>query len=217
MPGRPVRVLIADDHPVVRAGLQGLLSQRSEIEVVGEATNGAEAVELAGRLRPDVVLMDLRMPGLDGVAAIRRVRAELPDVKVIVLTTYDSDADILEVIEAGAAAYLLKDAPREELFRAIHAAVRDQMVLAPTVASRLAARSRLTADQALSGREIEVLRLVAGGSSNREIASRLWISEATVKTHLLHVFGKLGVSDRTAAVTAALDRGIIRLGHDDRA
>jgi DNA-binding NarL/FixJ family response regulator len=212
-----VRVLIADDHPVVRAGLQGLLAQEPDIEVVGEATNGAEAVELARRLRPNVVLMDLRMPILDGAAAIDRIHVELPDAKVIVLTTYDSDADILQVIEAGATGYLLKDAPRDELFRAIHAAARGQTLLAPRIATRLVAYSRAAADQALSAREIELLRLVAEGSSNREIATRLWISEATVKTHLLHIFGKLGVKDRTAAVTTALERGIIRLQRGDQA
>ncbi len=206
-----IRLLIADDHPVVRTGLQGMLAGQPDFEVVGEAADGAEAVILTERLHPDVVLMDLRMPGMDGVMAIRHIKARHPEVHILVLTTYDTDADILPAIEAGATGYLLKDAPREDLFRAIRAAARGETVLAPTVAARLVSRMRTQAQEALSVREIEVLALVAQGKSNKEIARQLHISEATVKTHLIHIFGKLGVADRTAAVTEALKRGILRL------
>ena len=206
-----ISVLIADDHPVVRAGLRGMLSGEPDFEVVGEAQNGKEAVALAGRLGPDVVLMDLRMPQMDGVTATERIKAEYPKVRVLVLTTYESDADILRAIETGATGYLLKDAPREELFGAIRMVAEGKSPLAPAVAARLMQRMRGPAEKALSAREIEVLELVAQGRSNKEIARRLWISETTVKSHMLHVFGKLGVTDRTAAVTEALRRGILRL------
>ncbi|MCG8349270.1 MAG: response regulator transcription factor [Chloroflexales bacterium] len=212
-----IRLLIADDHPVVRAGLSGMLGAQPDFEILGEAANGAEAVTLAAQLRPDVVLMDLRMPELDGVAAIKRIVEQCTGVAVLVLTTYDSDTDILPAIEAGATGYLLKDAPREELFRAIRAAAQGQSVLAPSVAARLMGRVRTagrpapSAAEPLSAREIEVLSLVARGASNKQIARTLHISEATVKTHLIHIFGKLGVADRTAAVTTALERGVLRL------
>lgn len=206
-----VRVLIADDHPVVRAGLRDMLSAEPGIEPVGEAADGAEAVALAERLRPDAVLMDLRMPGTDGVAAIKEIRARLCGTHILVLTTYDTDADILRAIEAGATGYLLKDAPREDLLRAVKATARGESVLAPAVTSRLMQRATASAGGALSEREIEVLSLVARGSSNREIGRELHLSEATVKTHLIHIFDKLGVSDRTAAVTAALGKGILRI------
>ena len=206
-----ISVLIADDHPVVRAGLRGMLSGEPDFEVVGEAQNGKEAVALAGRLGPDVVLMDLRMPQMDGVTATERIKAEYPKVRVLVLTTYESDADILRAIETGATGYLLKDAPREELFGAIRMVAEGKSPLAPAVAARLMQRMRGPAEKALSAREIEVLELIAQGRSNKEIARRLWISETTVKSHMLHVFGKLGVTDRTAAVTEALRRGILRL------
>ena len=207
-----IRLLIADDHPVVRAGLRGILDSQPDFEVVGEAADGAEAVALTGRLLPHVVLMDLRMPKMGGVEAIGRIKADHPQVHVLVLTTYDSDADILPAIETGATGYLLKDTPREELFEAIHAAAQGRPLLAPAVAARLMERMRGPAEEALSSREIEVLALVAKGANNREVASQLFISEATVKTHLLHIFSKLGVADRTAAVTTALERGILRLG-----
>ena len=206
-----VRVVIADDHPVVRAGLRGMLEPESDIEVVGEATNGREAVSLVGRLEPEVVLMDLQMPELDGVAATTQIRDRYPETNVLVLTTFDTDADITRAIGAGATGYLLKDAPRQDLFRAIRAAARGESVLTPAVASRLMSKMRGPAEQSLSEREIEVLTQVADGKSNKDIASKLFISEATVKTHLVHIFGKLGVDDRTAAVTVALERGIIRL------
>lgn len=206
-----IRLIIADDHPVVQAGLRGLLAGQPDFEIVGEAATGAQAVALTAQLRPAVVLMDLRMPEMDGVAAIEQIKARHPETHILVLTTYDTDADILPAIEAGATGYLLKDAPREELFRAIRAAARGEAVLAPRVAARLMGRMRAPAEEALSAREIEVLALVARGASNKEIACQLHISEATVKTHLIHIFGKLGVSDRTAAVTTALERGILRL------
>jgi DNA-binding NarL/FixJ family response regulator len=206
-----IRLIIADDHPVVRTGLRGMLAGESDLEVSGEATTGMEAVDLVERLHPDVVLMDLRMPEMDGVTAISEIKALQPEVHVLVLTTYDTDADILRAIEAGATGYLLKDAPREELFRAIRAAARGEAVLAPGVAARLMDRMRAPAEEALTAREIEVLSLVARGASNKEIARQLHISEATVKTHLVHIYGKLGVADRTAAATTALQRGILGL------
>ena len=206
-----IRLLISDDHPVVRAGLRGMLSAEPDFEVVGEATNGAEAVALTGELRPDIVLMDLRMPEVDGVTAISQIKEEYPETQVLVLTTYESDADILRAIETGATGYLLKDAPREELFAAIRTAAQGKSPLAPNVATRLMQRMRDLDEEALSAREIEVLELVASGTSNKEIAKRLWVSETTVKSHMLHIFDKLDVTDRTAAVTEALKRGIIRL------
>ena len=206
-----IRLIIADDHPVVRTGLLGMIASQPDFEVLGEASTGVEAVELAAKLRPDVVLMDLRMPELDGVGAISQIRAGLPDTHILVLTTYDSDSDILPAIEAGATGYLLKDTPRDELFRAIRGAARGEAVLAPTVASRLIGRMRAPTEEKLSPREIEVLTLVARGASNKEIGSELHISESTVKSHLIQTFGRLGVADRTAAVTVALERGILRL------
>ncbi len=188
-----------------------MLASQPDFEVVGEAADGDEAVRLVGALTPDVVLMDLRMPGVDGVEATRRIRARYPDVEVLVLTTYDTDEDIVRAVEAGAVGYLLKDSPREELFRGVHAAARGESLLAAAVASRLMGRMRTPPGQSLSPREREVLLLVAEGSPNKEVARRLFISETTVKSHLAHIFTKLGVDDRTAAVTVALDRGIIRL------
>ncbi len=206
-----IRILIVDDHPVVRAGLRGMLAGEPDFAVVAEASDGVEALIRARDLRPDVVLMDLRMPGSDGVAATAVIAAELPGVHVLVLTTYDSDTDILRAVEAGATGYLLKDTPRDDLFRAIRDAAVGRSVLAPAVAARLMERMRTPAGEPLSTREVDVLRLVARGASNREVADALFISEATVKTHLIHVFQKLGVADRTAAVTVALERGVIVL------
>ena len=208
-----VRLLIADDHPVVRSGLRGIFESEPDLEVVGEAKTGAEAADLALRLRPDVVLMDLRMPQMDGVAATELIKDSRPQPQVLVLTTYDSDADILRAVEAGANGYLLKDAPEEELLAAVRSAAEGRPILAPTVTSRLIERTRTPPEENLSGREIQVLQLVAQGTNNREIAKELWISEATVKSHLIRIYGKLGVDDRTAAVTAAFERGILRLDH----
>lgn len=206
-----IRLLIADDHPVVRDGLRGMLSIQPDFEIVGEASTGAEAITFAQQLQPHVVLMDLRMPIGDGATAIAQIKTRYPDINILVLTTYDSDADILRAIEAGATGYLLKDAPREELFRAIRSTARGESVLTPTVASRLMGRMRAPAEEALSAREIEVLSLVARGANNKEAARQLHISEATVKSHLIHIFAKLGVNDRTQAVTTAMQRGIVRL------
>ncbi|SEF31943.1 DNA-binding response regulator, NarL/FixJ family, contains REC and HTH domains [Amycolatopsis pretoriensis] len=203
-----ITVLIADDHPVVRDGLRGIFTGRG-FEVVGEAANGAEAVAMAERLRPDVVLMDLRMPGTDGVAAITELARLGNPARVLVLTTYDTDSDVLPAVEAGATGYLLKDAPREDLFRAVEAAARGEAVLSPAVASRLLGRMREPVREPLSQRELEVLTLVARGSTNKEAAKKLFISEATVKTHLIHVYAKLGVNDRAAAVAVAFERGLL--------
>lgn len=206
-----IRILIVDDHPVVRDGLRGMLSGQPEFEVAGEAQDGQQAVERAGRLAPNVVLMDLRMPVMDGVEATTRIRAALAGIHVLVLTTYDTDAEILRAIEAGATGYILKDAPREELYRAIRATAAGQSYLSPSVATRLMVQLRAPAESSLSQRELDVLTWVAKGASNKEIARALHLSEATVKSHLLHIFSKLGVNDRTQAVTLAMQKGIIEL------
>jgi DNA-binding NarL/FixJ family response regulator len=179
---------------------------------VGEAADGAEAVTLAEALRPDVILMDLRMPGVDGVTAIGRLSERGLDTRVLVLTTYDTEADVVPAIEAGATGYLLKDAPRDELFRAVRAAARGESVLAPSVAATLIGQVRAPAKEPLSQRELEVLGLIARGRTNREAAAHLFISEATVKTHLLHIYGKLGVRDRASAVATAYERGLLTPG-----
>jgi DNA-binding NarL/FixJ family response regulator len=201
-----IRILIADDHPVVRDGLSGIFGGAEDFEVVGLASDGEEAVELARRLKPDVVLMDLRMPRMDGVTAIRRLA---PQQRILVLTTFDADSDVLPAIEAGATGYLLKDAPRSELYRAVRAAARGEAVLSPPVATRVLRAAR-SDEPSLSAREIEILELVARGTTNREAAERLFISEATVKTHLIHIYAKLGVPDRASAVAAAYDRGLLQ-------
>jgi DNA-binding NarL/FixJ family response regulator len=205
-----IRVLLADDHPVVRQGLAAMLGAADGLDVVGEASSGPEAETLAGALRPDIVLMDLRMPGGDGVESIERMTAAGLPCRVIVLTTYETDADILRAVEAGAAGYLLKDVTPGELAGAIRAAARGETVLAPSVAGRLVDRLRSRPDAPrLSERETAVLRLVARGCTNAEIGRHLFIGESTVKTHLLRAFGKLGVTDRTAAVTSAMRQGLI--------
>jgi len=201
---------MADDHPVVRAGIRGMLETQPEFQVVAEAENGREAFEQIGKLKPDVVLMDLRMPEMDGVEAIGKIKEKYPDINILVLTTYDTDADIVRAVEAGATGYLLKDAPREELFRAVRATAKGDTVLAPVVAARLMGKVRDHGDQVLSAREIDVLLLVARGSSNQDVAEKLHVSTATVKSHLIQIYQKLGVSDRTAAVTTAIERGVIR-------
>ncbi|MGW6568727.1 response regulator [Streptomyces sp. NPDC054975] len=208
----PITLLIVDDHPVVRDGVRGMFAADPAFLVLGEASDGVQGVELALRLDPDVVLMDLRMPGGNGVDAIAELTRRGARSRVLVLTTYDTDTDTLPAIEAGATGYLLKDAPREELFAAVRAAAEGRTVLSPAVASRLVSRVRTPAapvDDSLSAREREVLELVAKGTSNRAIAVELFISEATVKTHLTHIYGKLGVKDRAAAVAVAYERGIL--------
>jgi DNA-binding NarL/FixJ family response regulator len=204
-----IRVMVVDDHPVVRDGLRGVLDGEPDMQVVGEAGHGAEALARVGEAAPDVVLMDLRMPTMGGVEAITALRSAAPGVRVLVLTTFDTDRDVLPAIEAGATGYLLKDTPREELLRAVRAAHRGEAVLSPAVAGRLMGQMRAPAADALSARELEVLRLVAAGCTNREAARALFISEATVKTHLLHIYAKLEVRDRASAVAAGYQRGLL--------
>lgn len=211
-----IKIMIVDDHEVVRDGLVTMIGMEQEFSVIGEAKNGLLAVEQAAELRPDVILMDLRMPELDGVQAMQRIRAQDQDVKFLVLTTYDNDEYIFDAIEAGAKGYLLKDTSREELFNAIRAVHRGESLVQPSVAAkvldRFAQLSRESvAPDLLSTREIEVLQLMARGSANKEVASSLSISESTVKTHIANIFQKLDVNGRTDAVTQALQRGIIKL------
>lgn len=208
-----IRLLIADDHPVVRAGLAGLLSDEPGFEVVAEAADGDEAVRLAAATRPDVVLMDLRMPAVDGVEATARIaggEAGDPPPRVLILTTYETDDQIIAAIEAGAAGYLLKAAPQAEIVAGIRSVAAGQSALSPQVAVRLVERMRRPEPSAvLTPRELDVLRLVSSGHSNKQIAAVLGIGESTVKTHLLRVFEKLGVADRTRAVTLAMERGLL--------
>ena len=211
MTERRVKILVCDDHPVVRSGLRGMINSQPDLEVVAEAAEGSEAVALTDRYRPEIVLMDLRMPGMDGVTATADIKSSHPDTNVLILTTYDTDADILRALEKGATGFLLKDEREDRIFDAIREAARGRSALAPGVASRLVERLRGGTDAHVSDREIEILMLVSQGRSNREIARKLHISDSTVKAHMLHIFDKLGVTDRTAAVTTALRRGIIRL------
>lgn len=204
-----IRVVVADDHPIVRSGIVGLLSSADDIEVVGEAGNGAEAVTLATQLSPDVVLMDLRMPGVGGAEATAQIVAARPEVRVVILTTYESDENILTAIEAGASGYLLKAAPQDEIVAGLRSVARGEVALAPSIAALLVKRMREPAPVSLSDRETQVLALVAEGNSNRAIATALFVSEATVKTHLIHVFEKLEVKDRTRAVTRAMELGLL--------
>ena len=212
----PIRILICDDHTVVRDGLTAMLEREEDFEVVGRASNGLEAVERAPALRPQVVLMDLRMPELDGVQAMRQLSEQLPELKFIVLTTYDTDEYIFDAIEAGAKGFLLKDTSREELFRAIRAVSKGESLIEPGVASkvldRLAQLSRQEQpSRLLLGRESEVLQAMATGSANKQIAFELSITESTVKTHVANIFHKLEASGRTEAVTKALQMGLIKL------
>jgi DNA-binding NarL/FixJ family response regulator len=206
-----IRLLLVDDHPVVRDGLRGMFDTIDDIDVVGEAADGVEAVERALADRPDVIVMDLRMPRSSGVEAIRTLRERGVPARVLVLTTFDADADVLDAVAAGATGYLLKDAPGDELVRAVRSAHRGEAVLSPAVASRLMSRAATPelAAPSLSPRELTVLKLVAAGSTNREAAKTLFISETTVKTHLLHLFEKLGVRDRAAAVDTAHRLGLL--------
>lgn len=200
-----IRIVVADDHPIVRSGIVALLGRADDLEVVAEVADGAAAVAAAEEHRPDLVLMDLRMPVLGGAEATARIVQRMPGVRVLVLTTYETDDDILGAIEAGAGGYLLKAAPEQEILAGIRSVVAGQTVLAPTIAATLVGRMQggTSARPQLSARELEVLALVAAGNSNRAIAAALFISESTVKTHLLHVFEKLEVADRTRAVTRA--------------
>jgi len=203
-----IRVLVADDHPIVRGGIVALLESAPDIEVIGQAATGTQAVELALELDPDLVLMDLRMPGLTGDRATAAILAASRAIRVVVLTTYETDSSILSAIEAGASGYLLKAAPQEEILAGIRSVARGEVALAPAIAAMLVQRVKQPVIT-LSPRETEVLRLVASGNSNPAIATALFVSEATVKTHLLHAFEKLAVSDRTHAVTRAMELGLL--------
>jgi DNA-binding NarL/FixJ family response regulator len=204
-----IRVLLADDHAVVREGFAAILGYQSDMEVVGQAADGAAAIALYRKLQPDLLLVDLRMPGQSGVEVITAIRSEHPAARAIVLTTFDGDEDIFRALEAGARGYLLKDSTTTELLEAIHAVYAGERRVPPEVAARLV--DRATSGPSLSTREIEVLRLVAAGKTNKEIASALFISEGTVKTHVNSIHEKLGVRDRTEAVMTALRRGILHL------
>lgn len=204
-----LRILVVDDHPIVRSGLTSVLSSQSDFDVVGEAANGDDAIAEAARLEPDLVLMDLRMPGRNGVDASAAIIATRPATRIVILTTYVSDGEVLRAIEAGAVGYLLKDVPHEELFRALRAVAGGQRYLAPAVTQRLLARWQQPARATLTERELDVLRCVSRGDGNKQIAAALKITEPTVKAHLVHIFEKLGVENRTAAARAARDQGLI--------
>ncbi|MGN8050604.1 response regulator [Curtobacterium sp. 22159] len=206
-----IRVVVADDHPIVRGGIVALLQDADDVEVVGQASDGAAAVSIALAERPDVVLMDLRMPGMNGDEATARILARDPQIRVLILTTYESDDQILAAIEAGASGYLLKAAPESEILAGLRATARGETALAPSAAAALIRRTagKPSTTPALSPREFEVLQLVAQGNSNPAIGRTLFLSETTVKTHLGHVFEKLGVNDRTRAVTRAMELGLL--------
>ncbi|MBO9521928.1 MAG: response regulator transcription factor [Nocardioidaceae bacterium] len=205
-----IRIALVDDHPVVRTGLRALLEGQDDLTVVGEASDSAAALDLVRRTGPEVVLMDLNLGGgPDGIATTTELRALPEPPQVLVLTTYDTESDILAAMDAGAAGYLLKDAPPEELFRAVRATARGETVLAPTVAATLVRRAS-TPGPVLTEREVEILGLLADGLPNKELAKRLFVSEATVKSHLAHIYGKLGVDSRTGAVSKAIEQRIIR-------
>ncbi|WIE66194.1 response regulator transcription factor [Curtobacterium sp. MCLR17_036] len=207
-----IRVVVADDHPIVRAGIVALLQTAADVEVVGQASDGHAAVSLSLAEQPDVVLMDLRMPGLNGDEATAQILAREPQVRVLILTTYETDDQILTAIEAGAAGYLLKAAPESEILAGLRATAQGGTALAPAAAAALVRRTagRPAPGPSLSPRELDVLQLVAQGNSNPQIGRTLFLSETTVKTHLGHVFEKLGVNDRTRAVTRAMELGLLR-------
>jgi DNA-binding NarL/FixJ family response regulator len=219
MSGQPVRVLLVDDQALFREALATLLEVRPEIEVVGEAADGAEALDRVAGLRPDVVLMDLHMPVLDGIAATRRLRVERPGTRVLALTTFDDDEDVFAALRAGAVGYLLKDVSGDRLVEALLAAARGESVLQPSVAARVVARFAELPDDApprpqplvvpLSHRELEVLRLLADGGSNREIAAAMFLAEGTVKNHVTNVLAKLGARDRTQAALRGRALGLV--------
>jgi len=204
-----IRILVVDDHPIVRSGITSVLASQADFDVVGEASNGDEAVAAASRLEPDLVLMDLRMPVRSGVDASAAILAARPSTRIVVLTTYASDGEVLRAIEAGAVGYLLKDVPHEEMFRALRAVARGERYLAPVVTERLMARWQQPARLTLTDRELDVLRCVVRGDGNKQIAATLGIAEPTVKAHLVHIFEKLGVENRTAAARMARERGLI--------
>ena len=206
-----IKIIITDDHPVVRSGLRALLSSQPDFEIVADAENGEDAAKLMFSLAPDLILMDLQMPILDGLGAIKLIRDKLPKANILVLTTYDTDADILPALEAGAIGYLLKDTPPEQLFQAIRSAANGKIALAPRVAEKVTQRLINPSKNTLSRREIEVLELASQGNANKAIAKKLFITEATVKSHFVHIFSKLGVTDRTAAVTEAIKKKIIQI------
>jgi DNA-binding NarL/FixJ family response regulator len=213
----PIRILVADDHPVVRDGLVAMLSTQPDFAVAGEASTGVEVVERAAALTPDVILLDLEMPGMDGVEALRQIRSARPDAPVIVFTAFDTDERIVSAVRAGAQGYLLKGAPREELFKAIRVVSEGGSLLQPVVASKLLQHmsqqsgERVTSADSLTEREMEVLRLLAQGKTNKEIAAALVISERTVKFHVGSILSKLGAGNRTEAVTIAAQRGLVNL------
>ena len=212
----PIKILIVDDHPIVRQGLATVLEQESDLSVVGQAANGLEGVERARVLSPDIILMDLQMPEMDGVEAINLVCAEEQEIGIIVLTTYDTDEHIFRGVKAGARGYLLKDSPPEEVVKAVRTVYRGESLIEPRVTSmlldRLGQLSRGPAPEStLSGREIEVLEVMATGAANKQIASELNIGQSTVKTHIVRIFNKLGVNGRTEAVAEAVKKGIIKL------
>jgi DNA-binding NarL/FixJ family response regulator len=204
-----IRILVVDDHPIVRSGLTSVLSSQADFDVIGEASNGDEAIAAAARLTPDLVLMDLRMPVRNGVDASAAILAARPSTRIVVLTTYASDGEVLRAIEAGAVGYLLKDVPHDELFRALRAVARGERYLAPVVTERLMAQWQQPGRVSLTDRELDVLRAVARGEANKEIAASLGISEPTVKAHLVRIFDKLGVENRTSAARVARQQGLI--------
>ena len=205
---QPIRILTVDDHPLLREGIAALVASQSDMKVVGEASNGIEALEMFRKHRPDVTLMDLVMPGMKGVDAIIAIRAEFPEARIVVLTTYTGDVQILRALKAGARGYLLKGLLRKELLETIRTVHGGGKRIPPEVAAQLAEHA---GDEALSAREIEVLRLIAGGNANKQIADQLSITEETVKGHVKNILAKLSANDRTHAVTIGLKRGIIEL------